>query len=303
MNSIAWFNFLSWTVVSCSLKGLSAVTSFSDAFHPPLWGKNRRLKTEMSALFSQHHFTNTLVSNSILCPYAGGSPSFSSNSSHASLTGPAAKAVASAISQWVPWFSSWLKIFYDQIRSKVLGCYCKPFIEVLGISCACCLYYLKLLKKEGCNLVRAFWEMKPFLAKNANIPSGDYICLASRLFETGHENRLSSDLPKLGYQQTSITYCGNSTPPSSSCFGCAGLQLTRKTRLMLYWWGMRTHSMKTFGWSRGSNGIASSSIDGAGDPEKEKLTKWLQGWIFWGTASKRECCFQFCSAAWALVKS
>ena len=100
-----------------------------------------------------------------------------------------------------------------------------------------------------------------------------------------------------------ITYCGNSTPPRSSCFGCAGLQLTRRTRLKVYWWGMRTHTMKNFGWSRGSNGIASSSIDGAGDPEKEKLTKWLLGWIFWGTASKRECCFQFCSAASALVKS
>ena len=45
--------------------------------------------------------------------------------------------------------------------------------------------------------------MEPFLVKNDNIPSGDYICLASRLSETGHENRLSSHLPKLGYPRTS----------------------------------------------------------------------------------------------------
>lgn len=54
-------------------------------------------------------------------------------------------------------------------------------------------------EKEACNLVRAFWEeLEPFLDKNANIPSGDFIRLASRLAKTGHENRLSSHLPKFG---------------------------------------------------------------------------------------------------------
>ena len=57
----------------------------------------------------------------------------------------------------------------------------------------------EVTEKEACNLVRAFWEeMEPFLDKNANIPSGDFIRLASRLAKTGHENRLSSHLPKFG---------------------------------------------------------------------------------------------------------
>ena len=155
MNSIAWFNFLSWAVVSCSLKGLSAVKSAS--WMPTIchfrvrstlhhWGKITGLKIETSPFFPSIIFTNIL----------GGSPSFSSNTSHASLTGPAAKAVASAISQWVPWFSSWLKIFMIKYDQRFWGAtYCKPFIEVLGTSilcaytiylcvmCLCCLYYIQ----------------------------------------------------------------------------------------------------------------------------------------------------------------
>lgn len=50
------FNFLSWAVVSCSLDGLSAVTSFSDALHPPLLGKKLQAKKQRC----QHWFPSII---------------------------------------------------------------------------------------------------------------------------------------------------------------------------------------------------------------------------------------------------
>lgn len=72
-----------------------------------------------------------------------------------------------------------------------------------------------------------------------------------------------------------ITYCGHCTPQSSSCFGCAGLQLTPGTCFVdgaeELWriWRILVEVI------RGSNGFASSSSDGAGVPKKKS---WPNDW-------------------------
>ena len=167
--------------------------------------------------------------------------------------------------------------------------------------CLCCRYYLdwwlRLLKKT-CNGVRAFWEeMEPFFVKNANIPSGDFICFPSRLAETGHENRLSSHLPKFGLSTNIPLHVVDIGLPEAYPVLAVSdykLRLPRRTRLMFFLMGHRNPHYEDF-WlewralemgrcvpvgvhaDEGTSikkrlcGITSSSSDGAGVPKTKNL--------------------------------